>query len=513
MGKAPKFLLAICLTVCVQALCAQVIPFSMDAEQDSKNTPEGWTEVRLPQNLPAITEANTFYITAYGASTSSADNTQAIQNALNAAASAGGGMVVVPEGTWMFGRIQVGSKTILHLCAGATLKLLAYADQPDHTTKEPYITGKSNASDIVIEGESKSTSIIEGQGGPWWDAVEQKVSGLQRGSIIRFYQGNRYLFRNFRIQNAPSTNLTLGNSGKGMHNTVHDVSIYAPSSHADDPSHNTDGIPVWAPYANIYNCDIDTGDDNVVTDSNAQFIHVWNCQFKAGHGASLGSYTQNMHDIIYEGLTFDGTDCGFRLKSNNDRSGNVYNIVFRNCTMKKVMVPVQITAWYDQLPESPAAAAASPAALIETTPRFHDILIQNVTATNPPSYTANPKNGYCVMIYGRPESLVKDVTFDHVNITNNKGLKMNFCEGIRFINGCSMKNKKTGTSSTDTSIAQLIEEGYQCNYTWNPSETNLINHFNNTPTDNRCYDLQGRRVSKPQKGIYIVNGKKVFIHN
>ena len=29
--------------------------------------------------------------------------------------------------------------------------------------------------------------------------------------------------------------------------------------------------------------------------------------------------------------------------------------------------------------------------------------------------------------------------------------------------------------------------------------------------DNACYDLQGRRISSPSKGIYIINGKKVFI--
>ena len=32
-----------------------------------------------------------------------------------------------------------------------------------------------------------------------------------------------------------------------------------------------------------------------------------------------------------------------------------------------------------------------------------------------------------------------------------------------------------------------------------------------TITNNHYYDLQGRRVSQPQKGLYIVNGKKVFV--
>ena len=110
-------------------LSAQVINFSMSDEMAAKNTPEGWTEVDLPQNLPTFTEANTFYITSFGASTDATDNTKAIQAALDAAANAGGGMVVVPAGDWLFGRITVGSKTVLHLCANATLKLLAYSDQ------------------------------------------------------------------------------------------------------------------------------------------------------------------------------------------------------------------------------------------------------------------------------------------------------------------------------------------------------------------------------------------------
>ena len=515
------------LSVISTSLNAQVIPFSMAEEESSKNTPEGWTAVNLPTGLPEFTEANTFYITTYGASTASADNTTAIQAALDAAASAGG-MVVVPAGTWLTGYLTMGSKTVLHLCEGATLKMLPHSAFPTDGNgyakmDSPFITGKNGASDIVIEGESRTTSIIDGQGAPWWDDVETaKAAGKSttRQAMIRFWQGNRYLFRNFRIQNTPNTNITIGRSGYGAHATAHDITIKNPaSSGVADPSHNTDGFPIWTQYVNIYNCEIDTGDDNVVTDTDAQYVHVWNCDLKAGHGASLGSYTVNMHDILYEDLTFEGTGCGFRLKSNRDRSGDVYNITFRNCTMTGVETPIMLTAWYDKLPESPQAAAADPSPLVDTTPRYHDILIQNVTATNPPPYTSNPKNGYCVMIYGRPESLVKDVTFDHVQVSNQKGLKMNFCEGIRFINGCQMTNEKTGVSSTPTSVAQLIEEGYQCDYHWHEG-TGVEEVYGLPFTVDSYYDLQGRKVvngswsmlnGQLKKGLYIVNGKKVVI--
>ena len=137
------------------------------AEQIAQNTPEGWTAVALPQ-LPAITSANTFNIKDYGASTSAADNTKAIQRALDAVPTTGG-MVVIPAGTWMFGSkdqmtsktevLSIKAKTVLHLCKGATLKLVEYGKAPNNKTI--FIGCKNkNQSDIVIEGEGE-TSIIE----------------------------------------------------------------------------------------------------------------------------------------------------------------------------------------------------------------------------------------------------------------------------------------------------------------------------------------------------------------
>ncbi len=152
------------------------------AEQNAQNTPEGWTAVALPQ-LPAITSANTFNIKDYGASTSAADNTKAIQRALDAVPSTGG-MVVIPAGTWMFGStdqmtsktevLSIKSKTVLHLCKGATLKLIEYGKAPN--TKTIFIGGKNkgkNVTDVVIEGEGE-TSIIDGQGARWWKLATRR---------------------------------------------------------------------------------------------------------------------------------------------------------------------------------------------------------------------------------------------------------------------------------------------------------------------------------------------------
>ena len=41
--------------------------------------------------------------------------------------------------------------------------------------------------------------------------------------------------------------------------------------------------------------------------------------------------------------------------------------------------------------------------------------------------------------------------------------------------------------------------------------TGIQDNNRETITDNRFYDLQGRRVAQPQKGLYVVNGKKVIV--
>ena len=171
-------------------------------ELKANNTPEGWKKVDLPQ-LPEITEKNTFNIVDYGATTSADDNTKAIQKALDAVP-ATGGMVVVPAGTWRFGTtaemtskteiLSIKSKTVVHLCAGATLQLVEYGKAPNNKTI--FIGCKNRKqSDIIIEGEGE-TSIIDGQGARWWLAREQKET-FNPGSMIRLEQGSRFLLRNF----------------------------------------------------------------------------------------------------------------------------------------------------------------------------------------------------------------------------------------------------------------------------------------------------------------------------
>lgn len=425
------------------------------AEQNAQNTPEGWTAVALPQ-LPAITATNTFNITSYGASTSSADNTKAIQKALDAVPSTGG-MVVIPAGTWMFGStdqmtsttevLSIKSKTILHLCAGATLKLVEYGKAPNNKTL--FIGCKNkNQSDIVIEGEGE-TSIIDGQGARWWLAREQKET-FNPGAMIRFEQGSRFLIRNFKLLNTPGVNITVSNSGKANNATIHDVTISEPASEAGKgkASHNTDGIAIWGPHVNIYNCNISNGDDNVVCDNDAQYIHVWNCYFGTGHGASIGSFTKNIKHVWFDQITMNGTTAGIRLKTGSDKTNNVItklrgggeeDFKFTNFTMTNVKNPFSMDCYYDkEYNADPAVDKANARALDGTTPTYNGVLLQNIKTTDVCS-------GNAIFLIGRPESHIKNVTLDNVQINAKKGIDIRFVDNLVFKNGSKITVSNNGT--------------------------------------------------------------------
>ena len=466
-------------------------------EQNAQNTPEGWTAVELPQ-LPAITSTNTFNIKDYGASTSAADNTKAIQKALDAVPTTGG-MVVIPAGTWMFGStdqmtsktevLSIKSKTVLHLCAGATLKLVEYDKAPNNKTVFIGCKNKGkNVTDVVIEGEGE-TSIIDGQGARWWLAKEQSET-FNPGAMIRFEQGQRFLLRNFKIQNTPGVNITISNSGKASHATIHDVTISEPASEAGKgkASHNTDGVSIWGPYVNIYNCNISNGDDNVVCDNDAQYIHVWNCDFGTGHGASIGSYTKNIKHVCFDNITMNGTTAGIRMKTgiNSDgtlRGGGEEDWKFTNFTMTKVKNPLSIDCFYDKNYNSdPAVDKANARALDSTTPTYNGIYLQNVKTTD-------VCDGNAIFFVGRPESHIKNVTLDNVQISAKKGIDIRFVDNLVFKNGSKI------TVSSGAMWLKKFDSTYedQCNAT----STGTIE------TDpNGVYTLNNKTLTDKEAGTF-----------
>ena len=494
-------------------------------EQSAQNTPEGWTAVALPQ-LPAITSANTIDLT--GKLSATADNTVAIQAALDQVPSTGG-MVIIPKGTWLFGdgnatkkNLIINSKTILHLAAGCTLKLQPYGTALNNKTNFITCVKNSNTSDIVIEGEDE-TSVIDGQGARWWLARENGET-FNPGAMIRFEKGKRFLIRNLKIQNTPGVNITISNSNGANNATIHDVTISEPASEAGKgkASHNTDGIAIWGPYVNIYNCNISNGDDNVVCDNDAQYIHVWNCYFGTGHGASIGSFTKNIKHVWFDQITMNGTTAGVRLKTgiNSDgtlRGGGEEDFKFTNFTMTKVANPFSMDCYYDKKYNAdPAVDKANARALDSTTPIYNGILLQNIKTTDVCS-------GNAIFLIGRPESHIKNVTLDNVQINAKKGIDIRFVDNLVFKNGSKitvssgsmwLKNYDStyddqcdATKTTVTPPTPTPGEGSDITYTFDAktysSSENTSWLFNNGCSISSTKNYQAAQVStiKYSKGF------------
>jgi hypothetical protein len=384
--------------------------------------------VRATITLPNIPAAQ-FLITDYGAATSSLDNSTAINAAIVAANSAGGGTVVIPAGTFLSGPITMKSNVNLYISAGAILQLMPYGSgngspagsYPNNGTADTYanfIYG-SGLSNIEISG----SGVIEGNGTDWWAAYKAN-SSISRPCMIRFKACNTVLITGITLQNAPNVHITLGQSGSsyGSNGTISNVTISAPST-----SPNTDAIDTW--YwndINILNCNLSVGDDNVAMNTYSHNITIKNCAMGTGHGVSVGSYTNNVQNVTVDSCTFNGTTNGIRLKSNRTRGGLDSTFVYSNITMNNVRYPFYITSWYDNEPYP--ASSQTAATITSTTPLWKNITFKNIVVTN---------STYAGIIYGLPEMYIKNVIFDNVQIAaTTKGLVTNFVSGLEFKN-CS----------------------------------------------------------------------------
>ena len=322
------------------------------------------------------------------------------------------------------------------------------------------------------------------------------------------------------------------------------MKISEPASEAGKgkASHNTDGVSIWGPYVNIYNCNISNGDDNVVVDADGQYIHVWDCNFGTGHGASIGSFTSNVKHVWFDNITMNGTTAGIRLKTgvNKDKSGNITSLRgggeedfrFTNFTMTKVRNPFSIDLFYDKNYNSdPAVDEANQRAVDSSTPTYNNIYLQNVKTTD-------VCEGNAIFLIGRPESHIKNITLDNVQISAKKGIDIRFVDNMVFKNNSKIKassnslwikkyastvdDQCNATGLTPSGISTInyknnkdsYKEWFDDNYDINNSNDNNDNNYHNY---HNLYSLNGKMVKtntssddikKLNKGMYIINKKK-----
>jgi polygalacturonase len=345
-------------------------------------------------------------------------DTAALQSAIDQCAKGDGGVVRLTSGTYISAPLTLRSHVHLVLDEGA--KLLGSPDMEDYPirTDAPWrrvsLLHADRVEDIAITG----AGTIDGNGKVWWDAQMNRQKGAkenQRPLLIDLTNSKKILIEGVTIQNSPQYNITAFWCD-GL--TVRGVTILNPGKGAP----NTDGIdPVSTSHVLIEHDTIDTGDDNVAIKSGlvergdpnipSTDIVIRDCTFRAGHGLSIGSETAGgVRNVTVERVTFTGTRQGIRIKSARGRGNDIGDFTYRDIKMDGVETPIEITEYYTGVVKDDPGQTVT-----EHTPKFHDITIENVTATGAKR---------AAVIMGLPESPVKNLVLKNVSISAATGMTL-----------------------------------------------------------------------------------------
>ncbi len=428
--------------------------------------------------VPTFPDRN-FNILDFGAvSNGETKNTEAIKKAIEACSVAGGGNVVIPSGNFLTGAIHLKSNVNLHLDEGAVV--LFSTDKNDylpivHTSYEG--TEIMNYSPLIYAYKQKNIAItgkgiFNGQGSNtnWWPWSGKDTYGYIEGTAkqsdtinlprLRIMNengtpvperlfGNGYqlrpsFFEPFECENVLVQGVTFTNAPfwvlhpiKSNNITIDGVTIisHGPNNDGCDPEYSKNVL--------IKNCIFDTGDDCIAIKSGrnedgrrvnipSENIVVENCEMKDGHGGVvIGSeISAGVRNVYVRNCKMDSPnlDRAIRIKTNTLRGGFVENLFVKNIEVGQVKEAVlKINTYY-------ATYANQEGSFI---PSIKNIHLENITVEN--------GGKFGVLIKGRTENIVKNVTLTNVHIKGAKTpLSVENCEPIIFknttINGTKYSN-------------------------------------------------------------------------
>lgn len=269
---------------------------------------------------PALAQNGTYRITDYGASADGKTlTTQAIQSAIDAAAEAGGGRVIVPPGKYLTGGIELRDNIIFELQGGATLlgtdQLDAYAthegtDQHGKAIQRRYLISVTGAKNVLIEGKG----TIDGQGKFYWETPAApppqwiKAKTPRPNALLEVADSENITIRDITLTNSPNWTCHIMHSQDVVVDGIRIINdLFAP---------NADGIDITGSQrVRVTNCDITTCDDAIVLKTwkdgqPCEDVTVTNCTLET-LCAALKLGTESYAD--YRRITF--SNCAVRAAS------------------------------------------------------------------------------------------------------------------------------------------------------------------------------------------------------
>ncbi len=326
-------------------------------------------------------------------------DTAAVQKAIDAAASGGGGTVYFAPGTYLCGSLHLGSGVTLSIDAGATIK-----GSPDNADYDPYEKlDFKNAADVetsffhtaLIWGEDVERIAIVGQG-----TIDSNRTRRHGPKTIALKRCRFVEIRDVRLLNSPNYNISMLGTDFVNIDGVTILNGYA------------DGIdPDSCRNVRISNCHIESRDDAIVPKASfslgerraCENITVTNCYlatecnaFKLGTESGGDFKRIAVTNCVMSGLSKADPASGGICVESVDGS-NIDGIVVSNATMIDVRAPIFIRLG------NRGRDMATPVA-----GSLKNVVISNVVATDA-SDTCS--------ITGIPDRPVEGVTISNVRIT------------------------------------------------------------------------------------------------
>lgn len=457
-----------------------------------------------------------FVITDYGAVSDGISlNTEAINGAITACTEEGGGRVIIPEGVWVTGPIQLRSNVELHVDEGA---VVLFSGNFDHYPfVDSYFEGRrdframppifgDSVENIAITGNG----IFDGSGDAWRPVKKMKTTEDQWQALVRsggvvdergeVWWPNRYAYEvsqdpdRYRalLPTLPDPNLykafyrpplvqligcnrvmldgpTFQNSPGWCihplmcnHLTVRNITVRNPWY-----AQNGDGIDVEScSYVSIRNSHFDVGDDAICIKSGkdeegrargipTRFVEVDQCVVYHGHGGFVvgSEMSGGVRDIWVSNCSFLGTDVGLRFKSTRGRGGVVENIHIENIRMINIARDAIIfNLFYAGL--APTEMGEDPIeSLLASAPEVSEATpeFRNITIKNINCQGANR----AVQVVGLPEMPVKGLVIENSVFTSLRGINALFASDLTLKDVVVMTDDQPTLSLVNVTEARL----------------------------------------------------------
>lgn len=368
--------------------------------------------------LGTMADAMTFNVRRYGAKGNGKHlDTSAIQKAIDACTNAGGGTVIVPEGTYLSATIELKDNVNLHLEKGAVI--LGTTDYKAYRNLDPFTEGLGIdvGTALIVAVDAKNVSLtgegtIDGQGAA---LKERHIKEDKRPEGQRW--GMRpFLLRWVRCENITVNDVTLKFAGAWTSHyfCCSNVNIDNVTIRSFGVAHN-DGINIdGCTHVRISNCDIVSGDDALCfkttsSKSPCNDIVVNNMRLKSNQaGIKMGTESMAAFENIKISNChiYDTKNGGIKLFSVD--GANLRNVEISDITMDEVRTPMMFRL----------GARLSVFRKKEDTRQsigtFENVTIRNVEAVAADNAQLDPPTG--ILITGIPDHYITNLTLENIHI-------------------------------------------------------------------------------------------------